>query len=478
MSKFYHFLGSISFAIFLIAAVATLAIAGTVIEARTESHRYAAYFTYDNPFFKALLWGFFVNILISALRRWPFQKKHSAFLVTHLGLLMILGGALVKGSWGTQGNMQILEGGASNQILIPESYAVKVTGHGGTEQYPLNKDLHLKKGTQGTFPDLDVQLVGYAPHGQVYYESWIRAGKVFIQGLKPLELHAETTGDFPISARLRLQKAPSAVWNLFAFKTDDGSKLTQKLLAQPQLLPALLITEEDAQVTLRLLETSGRVQTLHYPLGTPQTLAVYDQGFGGYCAFARFEIEGEEIVLESPLHCRTIPQKSLAKWEDNIPLITLRLKEGEQTTFVTLPYDATASQLKWPTLQGKYMLSFQPLEKTLPYKVRLRQARQINYPLSNQPFSYESDVLIHDLHKETAVERTISMNNVHETWDGYRFYLANMLPPDPGAVKRIHLVVNHDPTKYLLTYPGAAFLSLGIFLLFWLKPYARKGPDQ
>ena len=66
------------------------------------------------------------------------------------------------------------------------------------------------------------------------------------------------------------------------------------------------------------------------------------------------------------------------------------------------------------------------------------------------------------------------MNNVHETWEGYRFYLSNISPSGEESVKRIQLVVNHDPAKYWLTYPGAIILSIGILLLFWLWPYGKK----
>ena len=101
--KFYHFLGSIKFAIILIASTALFVIAGTFLEAYTESHLFSASLTYQNPIFLALIWGFFLNILISALRRWPFQLKHIPFLITHLGLLMLLGGGHDKEQvWGAR----------------------------------------------------------------------------------------------------------------------------------------------------------------------------------------------------------------------------------------------------------------------------------------------------------------------------------------------------------------------------------------
>ncbi|MBA3817208.1 MAG: cytochrome c biogenesis protein ResB, partial [Parachlamydiaceae bacterium] len=141
---------------------------------------------------------------------------------------------------------------------------------------------------------------------------------------------------------------------------------------------------------------------------------------------------------------------------------------------LSLGYDRFAQGLKWPILNGAYLLRFQPLFEEIPYNIRLRQAHQINYANSQQALSYESDIIVTDLRSGESFEKTISMNQVHETWDGYRFYLSNITSGDESSVKRIQIVVNHDPAKYWLTYPGAIILSLGIILLFWMKPYRKQ----
>ena len=130
--------------------------------------------------------------------------------------------------------------------------------------------------------------------------------------------------------------------------------------------------------------------------------------------------------------------------------------------------------MKWPTGNGEYLLRFQSQHQPIPYRVRLRDARQINYPHSLQAKSYESDLWITDLQTGASVDSTISMNHVYQTWDGYRFYLANILPLEEIAPQRVQIIVNHDPAKYLLTYPGGVILSLGIVLLFWKIPRRKE----
>lgn len=187
-------------------------------------------------------------------------------------------------------------------------------------------------------------------------------------------------------------------------------------------------------------------------------------------------LNAEPVCFESPVTSRKIGMPSQKKLEDNLPKATLALNEDGKTEYIPLTYDPFGAGLRWPAFEGKYLLRFQPKFQTIPYRVRLREARQINYANSSQPYSFESDLIISDTSNPELLpeEKTISMNNVHESWDGYRFYLASIDPAFPGAVKKVQIVVNHDPAKYILTYPGAIILSLGIILLFWLKPYSKK----
>lgn len=470
--RFFQFFGGISFAIFLILSTALFVIAGTFIESITSSHRYAAHFTYQNPIFTILLWGFFFNILISAVRRWPFKIKHIPFLTTHLGLLMILGGTLIKSYKGIQGSMSLLEGSESQTLLIPETRAIQVTSRSGLkDQYKLTPQLTLKKSAEDRFPNLDIQLVGFAPHSTIAYESWVKGNQVFVQGLKPFE---ETS-------KVRIE---GKVWDFLLFHDFE----TAMKHAKNRSKPTLIFVDEEKGTTLCMLDEGSITYCETFSKDHPKSLAVYDKGFGGYATFAKipkpvgrayaiyadaFHVPKETIALESSLQCRCIPSSPSNKLEENRPQITLRVRSGSKVEFMTLPFDPQGLGLKWPILDGDYLIRFQPEYKEIPYLVRLRQARQINYPLTNQPFSFESDLLITDK-IGVKKEKTISMNNVYETWEGYRFYLANISPENRELVKRIQLVVNCDPAKYWMTYPGAFILSFGIVLLFWMRPYSNK----
>lgn len=447
--KIFVFLGSVYFALILIASVALVVILGTFLESYTESHRFAANFTYGNPVFIGFLWGFFVNILFSTLRRWPFKAKHIPFLITHLGLLMILGGSLSKSYFGLQGNMKITEGSGSHTVFLPGTQSILAVTKNSKQQYPLKRSL---TGKFATSLSEDMELKEYAPHSREVFDTWIKKDKVHIAGLKP----------FPVNQKIKAQITQDQMWDILSLRDNDPKEAAKRIfLAQDEATPLLLFVQDDKKDIFLYAFTSGKEPfSEKFSHNSLDELVAYDQGYGGYAVQTAFE----NITLETPLQLHYEKETPPLKLEELRPKITLQLKN--QKEIISLGYDESASRLLTPALQGTYLFRFQPQSIEIPYHIRLRQARAVTYPDSNQPLSYESDIVILDSKSKEMVEKTISMNNVYETWDGYRFYLANISPLDEGAVKRVQLIVNYDPAKYFLTYPGAILLTLGIILLF------------
>lgn len=809
MKRLIRYLGSIRFALVLIATVTILVILGTFLESLTQSHRYAAQYTYRSPFFLGLLGLFFVNILFSALRRWPFRLRHTAFLITHLGLLMMLLGCMIKSLWGVQGNMGILEGAASKRILLNESPVLYVEKQAlGQEGQLIHTQYSIKEPwwgnsppqlSGGAFPELQLQAVAHYPHSAERLELWVKGEHVFIGGLAPIPLDDVRGNEERAVLRVAMhaqldQDGPH--WQIIALRADSASQLAQRVFiertqlvlrrpgeseallriplekalkqgvpvprgsgdvsvdweaktlscrwkhpvegrseqtrlslqpeafgcnerldfpmsgAPPYLIdlelpPTLLIVQNDlGEENLYAFDRYGAVHHERFSPHELKRFIVYEGGFGGYgCSLtlpfftsphhrkdaelaralaltehlkeaiaehsrlspplqllrqaaesqgvdfahclssfleewrlsgqwlypttrplappldrviASLDWEHEWLLAHgaqwvSVLHAELLPRmeqgedlfsllkemswpllrgmktphsserserensaeyltlfaeqilqvseqlpsppaapvqergahylsallrgyglhsdtlsagisseqinacleaatsqpvsrgilietaitarrKALAPLrilEDNLPLLVVDVSDGQESERIALSYDSYGAGLKWPVLNGRYLLRFQPRLQALPYRLRLRDTRQINYAASGQAYAYESDIVISPLEAKPSFwdrmlqavnleprplggdcETTISMNNVYETWDGYRFYMANISPPQEVAAQRAQIVVNCDPAKYRLTYPGAFLVALGIFLLFWV--YAPK----
>ena len=767
----YSFIGSVTFALILIALTALLVIVGTLLESHADSHLYAARMIYDRPYFALLLWGFFFNILFAATKRWPFKTRHLPFLTTHLGLLMILAGALVKHYSGFQGWISLNEGSGSHTVSKSDTMALHLFKKGASKsiQYPLTERMFNRAPPQlnGRNPDgLQLQLLHYAPHAPERFTAWIKGDFGTVnspQGsLSPQKVHAHPSPDIsPIPSSGQIQTASGSL-PLYLVRSSNLTQLLADLYAQHgtvqfkdrrtgqliletslrealthqvelgkwgratakilaadkefwqiylqvhtdqhaveidfngpsallcrncstphfgssplaidlQMPPFLLIVDVGDQIRhLFAIHPNGNFWHQLFTGEAIDSLFVYGEGFGGYAVQASIpmderktreereealtsqllkqlkqgesegrefapplqmlqkackasgvdftetcltflkswdlshgwsypidqpvpeslavvfrhlewedaallhgaelarslfmdlekelqagkslfpllqeikwplleqfkqdgfqeplasltlmtqqifaaaaqlpeggkqeeknpqeqaallslflrayrihlhsilpesnarELEGASLTLESPLYTLHQELPALKKIEENQPALTLRLIKGKQADVVTLGFDRTERGMRSPALQGEYLLRFQSQQLEIPYQIRLRSARRLNYPNSSKPYSFESDLLITDRRTGEIVEKRVSMNNVYETWEGYRFYLSSISPQEEGSLKRIQLVVNHDPGKYWLTYPGAVILSCGILLLFWLNPYKKK----
>ncbi|MEC7840503.1 MAG: hypothetical protein VX777_10740 [Chlamydiota bacterium] len=817
--RLYNFLGSFYFAIVLISLLAIMVTAGTFVESVTDSHRYASLFTYSSPAFTLILCGVFINILVSALKRWPFQRKHVGFLTTHLGLLMVLSGVIIKNIYGVQGSMGIAEGTGSNQIFISDTYTIHIEAKDPVNpEKIISQDFDVKQSffsnnaklepVDGTinprFSHINLELIKLNSNSSESLTTWIKGDFGYIAGLAPFPVHYDTgTGEIPISSRVKLFEHTPEIWDIYAIKTDDLNETIKRLYHQDtklitkskrnnkivtekfiesnnthfdidengviqsafltienQSIPLMdrdiftkdvldiddhivhvesrpkiaFLQDEQSNTIVVAVDRYGYIFTKLFSAESINSMIVYDSGFGGYfahltlpfpaypysvedlyqaklhflgktlrnalynkqtlsppldlfadackkasCDFPQAlinlldnrvntetslvmskinwdkippeEVNGSywsqyiekdikqelkrgktiESILEErnipiknmkanndlineithqifmissqlpdaplpkllPLHTQTamicsymkyyginlhnicprfssaddnkaclheyletnlinskvnrlfptlsqlalhqkgevlkklpethpikkevfnlikdrniiennfvmseIPAEALLdddfentlladnimletaitpsitplpptkKLESNSPSASLKIKINNSNQIITLAYDRFGTGIKWPIANGEYRVRFQPKFIEIPHRVRLHDARQINYPNSMQPFSYESDLIVSKNNSTNIKEVTVSMNNVYETSDGYRFYLSNISPGDPSRTQRVQLVVNYDPVKYILTYPGGICIAIGIFLLFWMR---------
>lgn len=745
----FCFLSGASFAIFLLSITALTIIIGTFLESFYDSHRFAEQYIYHSLFFKVLLVLFFINILFSALHRWPFKRHHFPFLLTHLGLLMIISGTILKTLFGIQGNMEIIEGSGSNEITIPYSEALKISYQNRQKsiQIPICTNLSGKKYLSQTvlFEKLHLHLINYLSHSEERYECGFYENFFFAYGSEPIPigkkkkivLDSYTNWDIialnseeplyeirkllleGLTVKLTLRKDPQ--YNIefpYEYSIDSPISLPEgevqvllvwdKLVDSPSLLvtfnplkgpqekiwvplegSAALLPKEKTYLSLFLtnydidlshpsvliflktrdlttilcaIDQTGTIHRENFIPDPLSTIIVYDEGFGGYgkrftlpslLGISRKEKEdlctkallnelsalkkeqlnpslqlcyescqnaslnfphafldllcywdhtGEWIPqidllppwlekfiqlfpwekltkheqkalywtskillhiqdhvkngmtffevlqkyqwpflnaftsdnndidnmdyikkltrqiisiaehLPSPfnstedlntndrfqricayllmegIHLKNfspnshvekkqtsfidIPlfpyhqESSSKKMEENTPKLLLRLQSEHSDEIKSLVYDPTGKKMAWPLRDRNWLVHFQPQWIECPYRIRLRKAKQINYSNSSLPFSFEASLLITDLKRKIVFEKIIAMNNVYETWDGFRFYLANISKDSP---KKILLVVNYDPYKYILTYPGGILVAIGILLLLWVK---------
>jgi hypothetical protein len=104
--KVVHLLGSLKLALCLLAAIAIACAVATFYESGFSA-KIAQHYIYKAPWFLFWLGLLCVNLFSVTLTRWPWQKKHTGFIITHYGIIILLIGAVIGSQFGFEGNVNL-----------------------------------------------------------------------------------------------------------------------------------------------------------------------------------------------------------------------------------------------------------------------------------------------------------------------------------------------------------------------------------
>ena len=112
--RFFASLKLAVFSILLLAAVLTL---GTIVES-LFGMRGAKVLVYGTWWFGGVLFLLGINVIFAALVRYPWKKHQTGFVVTHLGIIVLLVGSVMTQKWGTDGSLPVREGSENNEVVL------------------------------------------------------------------------------------------------------------------------------------------------------------------------------------------------------------------------------------------------------------------------------------------------------------------------------------------------------------------------
>lgn len=115
MNGLLKLLGSVRFTVFISVVLIVLLITSTSMEA-INGTPFAQKVFYNTRWFDLVVSLLWVNIFCSTLLRFPFKKGQFGFLVTHIGILLLLGGALVARAHSMDGELAIYEGETGDSV--------------------------------------------------------------------------------------------------------------------------------------------------------------------------------------------------------------------------------------------------------------------------------------------------------------------------------------------------------------------------
>jgi hypothetical protein len=123
--RIYHFLASLKLAVISLGSLAAVLGYATFFESRHGTSA-VQQTIYESPGFAVLLAFLGTNILCAALIRYPWTKRQTGFVITHAGLLVVLLGAWISFKVTDRGQVGLIEGEASSQLVRTDDSAIEI----------------------------------------------------------------------------------------------------------------------------------------------------------------------------------------------------------------------------------------------------------------------------------------------------------------------------------------------------------------
>lgn len=137
-----HLMGSLNVAVFLLITIAGAIAFATVMESKFDS-AVARYYIYNAEWFNLWLLVLALNLLCAALTRWPWQRKHLGFVVTHAGIILMLTGAVVGKTMGFEAFVTLDKTKPpEGRLVMHENILTVDTPDGIRGQMPFDIEMH------------------------------------------------------------------------------------------------------------------------------------------------------------------------------------------------------------------------------------------------------------------------------------------------------------------------------------------------
>lgn len=257
-------LGSLHLAMLLLITLTGVCIAATLLESGFSS-RVARAYVYGSPWFNLWLLLLCLNLICSTMTRWPWQRHHLGFVITHAGIIILLGGALLGRARGFEGSLDLSRGAppATQVLLDRPRLTVESPATGQLFSTPFDPEVRTPRPDRPRLlplPSSDIQLVidGYTTRS--VEQTTLQPDPASPNPGTTLEF----TGPFgpePIRLPLALNSASDSRANLSP-QTIVEFLPTLPALAQPSVAPTFRETQ-------MVLARDPAQPILHNTAGTP-----------------------------------------------------------------------------------------------------------------------------------------------------------------------------------------------------------------
>lgn len=167
-TRLFRFFSSVRLAVVLLSVLIVASAVGTVYESTFDA-KVARYYIYEARWFNAWLLLLGANLACAAFSRMPWKRHHTGFLVTHLGIIILLVGAMIGRLTGVEGTMTLFKGQAPNNQLLVDQHVLRLEENGmALRPIPISiigrKPTPERPWTMGQTPGgWRIELIDFAP---------------------------------------------------------------------------------------------------------------------------------------------------------------------------------------------------------------------------------------------------------------------------------------------------------------------------
>ncbi len=442
-------LASLKLAVVIIIAIGGITAWGTIVEAQFDAMA-AKKIVYNSIW----MWGPMIALVVSLtavmVDRWPWQKRHTGFVLAHIGIIILLIGSWVTQRFGIDGSISFGIGEKQKSVILGETdLAVYSTFDGSAYTKVFDKEVDFFLRPAQTQP-LKIEI----PNGSI---KIVKSLPYAIREQKFVESVDSKSGS---AIRFQMQNPNVNITEWMLQPSNEAAETKDLGPAQVMILPKFPRDFGGRNaIVLRPVDN----EKLEYNVHTARTRDV-KRGFvkageiirtdwmGLEFRLLKYIPKAKEEVLYRPLDKPTPMTTAAIQVEYTAP--------GQDT--VSHQWMGLNSLLKLFGSSEAYIVSYANRRWPLGFDVNLKEFRIGRYQGTLRAASYESVVGLPD-----GSEHLISMNEPLKH-AGYTFYQASFESDPSGRPIASVLSVNRDPGRSL-KYFGSLLIVLGAIHLFYLK---------
>lgn len=436
-------IASLKLAVFIIVALAVLTAIGTFVEARYDAYA-AKKLVYDTVWMYGIMGLLALNLTAVMIDRWPWKKRHVAFVSAHIGIIIILFGSVLTLQYGLDGIMRIGIGESNNLVQVPQTDLVVYTSFDG-DRYSKVLEQEVDFFLKPPGKDNPFEIPTYnEPMKIVDYKKYVLPSK---------KIEEAQSGSWGAGVRVQVE---SNFFNVIEWIVQRKQGIKETLNfgpAQAHIAPAPKQGNGQNEFYLEPLPKGQlRYTVFHKDSPKPFRTGIIKEGD----SFETGWMDAKVRIL------RFYP-KAQESWDIQevsrpTPLTTAAVKihfNGQEHWLLL------NDMVKFFTDNAVYLVTYANRRIDIGFPVELKKFEITRYQGTMRAMAYESIVNVPELG-----EQKISMNEPLK-FRGLTLYQASFQEENGAPVASV-LSVNNDPGRFW-KYLGSLVMSIGIVLLFYFK---------